>query len=90
MTDKSCMLCGCTEEMACFEAGGRGCAWISHEPPVCSACDRVWRVVQALSRHKGAAGSFRKLKQACREHREEGYVCADPVGAVATSSGRPT
>jgi hypothetical protein len=70
-----CMLCGCTESMACAGPAGIGCHWISHEPPVCSACERVWKVVQALSDHVGAAGSFQTVKRACREHREESYRC---------------
>jgi len=70
-----CMLCGCTESMACIEAAGVTCSWISQEPHALHTGARVWKVVQALSNHPGAAGSFQALKRACCEHREEGYVC---------------
>ncbi len=30
----SCQFCGCTDDHAC----PGGCAWVSIDPPVCSAC----------------------------------------------------
>lgn len=73
--EEACMFCGCTESMACVDAAGNGCSWVSHVPPVCSACARVWRVVEAVGKHPGVAGSFKAVKLACRQHREEGYRC---------------
>jgi hypothetical protein len=75
VTQGECLLCGCTQAMACLDTHGSGCSWISHEPPICSECGRVWAVVQGLTKHPGNAGSFQALKTACREHREEGYRC---------------
>lgn len=31
----ACKFCGCTDDRAC----PGGCFWISHDPPVCSACE---------------------------------------------------
>lgn len=33
----NCIGCGCSEFNAC-NAGGLGCHWVSHNPPVCSEC----------------------------------------------------
>lgn len=74
MADKpECLFCGCTQEMACIEAAGYACHWVSQEPAVCSSCDRVWHVVQALATHGKPEGSFQALRAACRAHREGGY-----------------
>lgn len=34
-SELACMFCGCTDDHACVG----GCRWISHDPPVCSACE---------------------------------------------------
>lgn len=33
-----CIDCGCTDDHACLDLSGRGCAWYSTLPPVCTLC----------------------------------------------------
>lgn len=42
---RCCRICGCTQEQACLEEDGFGCAWV--EPDLCSACDVIPPVTPA-------------------------------------------
>jgi len=39
--DLICSGCGCTDSAACRMQDGSGCFWVSHNPPLCSACAAV-------------------------------------------------
>jgi hypothetical protein len=47
----TCEVCGCTDSRAC----PGGCYWVSHDPPICSACENVEADVD---RAVGSSGLF--------------------------------
>lgn len=51
----ACTVCGCTDDRAC----PGGCSWISHNPPLCSACADVVDAIEEMrdEQHSVAAGS---------------------------------
>jgi len=44
---RSCVHCGCTENMACMTEFGP-CRWVRKNPPECSACVEALIVCQAI------------------------------------------
>lgn len=39
--ERSCRLCGCTDEEGCPDPYGGRCWWVELDPPLCSVCARA-------------------------------------------------